>query len=604
MIEQFSIFDRGGTVLWSFQYATVKGSPLDFLVRSVLAEQRAGRSNVSLRDYMMEWSLENNLNLVFTVIYLRQFRPGYSELLLEKTKAKFVKLYGHDIRDDPQKPIDVSSFKREFDMILQKAQMESKGAKPRTELTVAPSNGGSGQAGDMPKVYSTEEQRVKRIESNTDASEDEEDSLISEPAADRTLSAEELKKKILAVNKKKSSKQRGKAPAPIETTRRKVMRQGDIDKRITRDQIAALDHSKATARSGEDDDDIRAKRIRDQFLNAAPSTYDIIPADLSEDDSDGDSASPVQDSKVMSFFRGLAGQKQLSRADLDPSLIRLRDQLIAKNVAVEIATQLCDSVGASLEGTKPGSFTTVSRMVRKAMNDALTRLLTQRQSSDILSHAKSVRQREQRPYVIVFCGVNGVGKSTSLAKICYYLQQHDMKVHIAACDTFRAGAVEQLKDHARCLNATLHQQGYDKDAAAVAKYAIDRARAEGADVVLVDTAGRMQDNEPLMRSLAKLVNVNQPDRVFFVGEALVGNDACDQLKKFNRALLTLIPPDSPARGIDGIVLTKFDTIDDKVGAAVSMVHEIGQPIVFVGVGQTYMDLRKVNTSALVRALLR
>mmetsp|Transcript_15734 Transcript_15734/g.27597 ORF Transcript_15734/g.27597 Transcript_15734/m.27597 type:complete len:114 (+) Transcript_15734:168-509(+) len=113
----------------------------------------------------------------------------------------------------------------------------------------------------------------------------------------------------------------------------------------------------------------------------------------------------------------------------------------------------------------------------------------------------------------------------------------------------------------------------------------------------------MQHNEPLMRALAKLVTVNQPDRIFFVGEALVGNDAVDQLKSFNASLVDFQNNPKP-RLIDGIILTKFDTIDDKVGAAVSMVYTTGQPIVFVGVGQTYMDLRKVSTEALVNALLR
>lgn len=149
----------------------------------------------------------------------------------------------------------------------------------------------------------------------------------------------------------------------------------------------------------------------------------------------------------------------------------------------------------------------------------------------------------------------------------------------------------------------LYQQGYDKDAADVARNAIIKARSEGIDVVLVDTAGRMQDNEPLMRELAKVVRVNQPDKVFFVGEALVGNDGVDQLVKFNNALKQYSADLAVARQVDGIVLTKFDTIDDKVGAALSMTYITGQPIVFVGVGQKYTDLRSLNVAAVVQALL-
>ena len=180
---------------------------------------------------------------------------------------------------------------------------------------------------------------------------------------------------------------------------------------------------------------------------------------------------------------------------------------------------------------------------------------------------------------------------------------------IAACDTFRSGAVEQLRVHARNLQALessgtvqLFDKGYGKDPAGIAKEAIAYGAQQGFDVILIDTAGRMQNNEPLMRALAKLVSVNHPDRVFFVGEALVGNEAVDQLSKFDTALKDLsntLPP----RGIDGIILSKFDTIDDKVGAALSMTFTTGQPVLFVGTGQTYTDLRKMNVNAVVNALL-
>lgn len=131
----------------------------------------------------------------------------------------------------------------------------------------------------------------------------------------------------------------------------------------------------------------------------------------------------------------------------------------------------------------------------------------------------------------------------------------------------------------------LYEKGYGKDAAGIAKEAIAHAKVNGFDVVLIDTAGRMQDNEPLMRALAKLVTVNQPDKVVFVGEALVGNEAVDQLTRFDRSLRDY--SGVAARGIDGIILSKFDTIDDKVGAAVSMSYATGAALLFVGVGQTY-----------------
>merc|ERR1712141_633327 len=227
-------------------------------------------------------------------------------------------------------------------------------------------------------------------------------------------------------------------------------------------------------------------------------------------------------------------------------------------------------------------------------------------------------KQQRRPYVITFCGVNGVGKSTNLAKVCFWLVENRFRVLIAACDTFRAGAVEQLRTHIRKLNSLyptadqssgkpvveLYEKGYGKDAAGIAMEAINYARQSKNDVVLVDTAGRMQDNEPLMRSLAKLITVNDPDLVLFVGEALVGNEAVDQLVKFNQALSDYSPSQTNPHLIDGIVLTKFDTIDDKVGSAISMTYITGQPIVFVGSGQTYTDLKALNAKAVVQLLMK
>ncbi|KAJ2795754.1 hypothetical protein H4R20_005771, partial [Coemansia guatemalensis] len=187
---------------------------------------------------------------------------------------------------------------------------------------------------------------------------------------------------------------------------------------------------------------------------------------------------------------------------------------------------------------------------------------------------------------------------------------NNKRVLIAACDTFRSGAVEQLRVHVRNLRALsdnqdveIYERGYGKDSATIAKDAIAFGASNDFDVVLIDTAGRMQDNEPLMRALAKLVSLNSPDKIMFVGEALVGNEAVDQLQKFNRAMRDFSTNPRP-RQIDAIILTKFDTIDDRVGAALSMTYITGQPIVFVGTGQTYTDLRKMNVAQVIRALLR
>lgn len=137
----------------------------------------------------------------------------------------------------------------------------------------------------------------------------------------------------------------------------------------------------------------------------------------------------------------------------------------------------------------------------------------------------------------------------------------------------------------------------------IAKEALMEAKNKGYDVVLIDTAGRMQRDEKLMRALAKLVHVNNPDTVLFVGEALVGNDAIDQLTLFNQSLIDFAVQDSNPRSIDGIIMTKFDTVDEKVGTALNMVYTTGKPIVFVGIGQKYPHLKKLNVQTVIQALM-
>lgn len=325
--------------------------------------------------------------------------------------------------------------------------------------------------------------------------------------------------------------------------------------------------------------------------------------------------SPKSSKGVFSMFRGLVGSKNLTSESMAPILEKLKDHLIAKNVAADIALKLCDSIAKKLEGKVIGTFESIQTTVKQTLTDSLVQILSPKRRIDILRDCIEAK-KQNRPYVMTFCGVNGVGKSTNLAKICFWLVENNMRVLIAACDTFRAGAVEQLKTHMRHLNALhpperhdgldmvqLYEKGYGKDAAGIAMEAIRYAKDSIIDVVLIDTAGRMQDNEPLMRALTKLIKVNEPDLVLFVGEALVGNEAVDQLVKFNQALADYSSSINPHL-IDGIVLTKFDTIDDKVGAAISMTYITGQPIVFVGTGQTYTDLKAINAKAVVHSLMK
>ena len=382
---------------------------------------------------------------------------------------------------------------------------------------------------------------------------------------------------------------------------------------------AALDFSKKDSDSAH-----VAGRETTSVLKNIVGMENVDPEDLkpnlefecesdSESEEEAAEQQPSRPGLFSSFVSSFSYNKPLEIKDIESVLAQLRDHLIAKNVASEIAVKLTDSVGQSLIGKRVNTWIGLKSFVKNALEESILRILSPNRNINILG---DIRSKQSLPYVITFCGVNGVGKSTNLAKISNWLITNQVKVLIVACDTFRAGAIEQLKTHVTALKTIhekdgklrieLYEKGYGKDAAGIALEAIGYARQAGFDCCLIDTAGRMQDNEPLMRQLAKLIKVNEPDLTLFVGEALVGNEAVDQLTKFNNALI-----DHGCRGvtdnssaINGIVLTKFDTIDDQVGAAVSMTYITGQPIVFVGVGQTYKDLKQLDARSVVKALMK
>lgn len=595
MIDEFIIFERGGSVLWRRSFVVLRGDPIATLIRDVLLEERASDTELITSSYGVRWALANEFHVVVAVVYQHLLPPAYAPDLLQLTRDAFVSQFAAPLAAGELDETDFSTFTTVFDGLLRDAEHLSLSRAHEARNKRAPKS-----KPDPQTKVPEEEEEIKHVETQPEIEIQSAEDVVKR-------NREAFIRRRTAGAKKKTKSSAAQDSSGDHPKRGKVLRPPNKN---TADEMAGLDHSANTAQGA--GEDVSLARFRQQFIEAAPnSNYDVIDASSEDDDAEPNQGtqaagkkSRTLDGSVFNFFRGLAGLRSLTRTDLDPALAQFREALISKNVAQDIADRLIESVGASLEGKQMETMTSVSTTVRSALDEALTRILTPRQSTDILADI-AAKKGSGRPYVITYCGVNGVGKSTSLAKTCYYLLNHGHKVMIAACDTFRAGAVEQLRTHVRCLGkgVELFDRGYGKDAAAVANDAIRKAKELGYDVVLVDTAGRMQDNEPLMRALAKLVEVNRPDRLFFVGEALVGNDAVDQLKKFNAALSDNQTSARP-RLIDGIVLTKFDTIDDKVGAAVSMVYTTGQPIVFVGVGQTYMDLRKMNTKALVRALLR
>lgn len=243
-------------------------------------------------------------------------------------------------------------------------------------------------------------------------------------------------------------------------------------------------------------------------------------------------------SAISGLFRNVVGGKTLTKEDLEKSMKGMEDHLLRKNVAREAAVRLCDGVEKELIGVTTGNFESIQTRIQKAMEASLTKMLTPTSSLDLLREIDSVTapsatsMRKARPYAISIVGVNGVGKSTNLSKICFFLLQNKYKVLIAAGDTFRSGAVEQLAVHVRNLKeltvreggeVELYQKGYGKDAATVARDAVSYAAQQGYDVVLIDTAGRRHNDQRLMSSLEKFAKFAQPDKILMVGEVCFGH---------------------------------------------------------------------------------
>lgn len=199
-------------------------------------------------------------------------------------------------------------------------------------------------------------------------------------------------------------------------------------------------------------------------------------------------------------------------------------------------------------------------------------------------------QDKERPVVIMFVGINGTGKTTAIAKIAKRLKDRGMNVVMAACDTFRAGAIEQLTIHSDKLGIKIIKSEQDADPASVAFDAVEHARSKRKDVVLIDTAGRMQTNNNLIAEMQKIARTAKPDLKVFVGDSLAGNDAIEQAKVFDQAI-----------GVDTIILTKIDT-DAKGGAALSIAKTIGKPIAFVCDGQEYEDISKFDADWMLNRL--
>ncbi|MGC2289399.1 MAG: signal recognition particle-docking protein FtsY [Thermoplasmata archaeon] len=279
--------------------------------------------------------------------------------------------------------------------------------------------------------------------------------------------------------------------------------------------------------------------------------------------------------------------RRLSDETVDTVLEDLEIALLQSDVALPVVERIRKDIRKELAGKKLKWGADAESAIRSSFEASVRSILSQ-PPIDLLQR---VRAQDPRPYIVLLVGVNGTGKTTTVAKLAHWLSREKLSVVIAAGDTFRAGAIEQLLVHGERLGIKVVRQQEGSDPAAVAFDAVAHARARHLDVVLVDTAGRQHTNENLVAEAKKIRRVVQPHLTLFVGDALSGNDTLEQAKQFQSAL-----------GIDGLILTKLDA-DAKGGAAVSATFVTKRPLVFVGVGQGYEDLRPFDVEWMVRRLL-
>ena len=667
MLDAFEIFTTSGVVLWSRSTSSIGATAVNSLINDVFIEERVrptshASSNPTYKydKYTLKYTLVKDLGLIFVVsgqrlltaiavtdllqaVYQSLLHLTWVDKLLDDVRKIFLSVY----KDQLQKPNSTalkysfdSYFDKELERLNQSTGGEATAEPPRIEVQekkVSPEEGDTGgpPPPEQPQFLKPQPKAaVLNGDSNQSTPIQSPDTsrpttplpgiaphLVSEKGRPGSRGSRRARKAANVTSG--SSDTETKRPGTPKAGKKKGRVWGP-DGLADEEDGAALDYSVA----GEDinRDDARSpppeaitqeswgsKNKKGQFvLKDLDDEMDSILADGSKDKANGAASSgSSRFGAISGYFRNIVGGKTIAKEDLDKPLKSMEEHLINKNVARDAAIRLCEGVETEMIGKKTAAFESIDTALRPALENSLRKIMTPRGSLDLLQQVESVTKPSSsnvkpRPFVITILGVNGVGKSTNLSKLCYFLLQNNYRVLIAAGDTFRSGAVEQLNVHVRNLKeltsrenlggVDIYEKGYGKDAANVAKDAVAFAGSNNYDVVLIDTAGRAHTNTQLMAALEKLVDFAKPDLVLQVAEALVGNDSVGQAQNFTRAL-------GKGRRLDGFIVSKIDTIGDACGTIVSLVHATGVPVQFIGVGQHYGDLRTLSVPWAVKMLM-
>ncbi|OAA75378.1 signal sequence receptor alpha subunit [Akanthomyces lecanii RCEF 1005] len=628
MLDTFEIITTSGVVLWSRTYAPVNPSVInDFIADTFIEERHSGNVVRSAQSasanpayktdhHTLKWTMVKELGVIFVVVYRSLLHLSWVDKLVDNIRTIFVSLYGEQVKKPHTTLVECHGFDEYFDQQLRELDKSST-ADPTESIDDFDDSPDSNRLSAPGLTYRGRAVSNGTGKEPTSAGSTPNTSRPSTPAGNNLVVAKAGPVAKMSRRARKAKHNSAPVSSGDESPRSKKGasvkkgRKWDADGFADEDDDVQLDYS------AQDVDGVGKSSAVESVDSSTWGTSakgkfvlrdlgDEVQGILASAEAERAAASRAASAKsgilgsgvnaISGLFRNVVGGKTLTKEDLEKAMKGMEDHLLRKNVAREAAVRLCEGINARIQ---------------TAMEASLTKMLTPTSSLDLLRDIDSITSppvtslRQRRPYVMSIVGVNGVGKSTNLSKICFFLLQNKYKVLIAAGDTFRSGAVEQLAVHVRNLKeltareggqVELYQKGYGKDAATVAKDAVAHAAQEGYDVVLIDTAGRRHNDQRLMSSLEKFAKFAQPDKILMVGEALVGTDSVAQARNFNAAF-------GAVRSLDGFIISKCDTVGDMVGTLVSLVHATNVPVLFVGVGQHYSDLRNFSVKWAVEKLL-
>jgi signal recognition particle receptor subunit alpha len=655
MLDAFEILTTSGVVLWSRSSTKIGATAVNNLINDVFIEEKVrtaasstGKPTYKHDKYTLKYTLIKDLGLIFVAVYQSLLHLTWVDKLLDDVQTIFVEVYRGQLEE-----LDYAALKYPFDKYFDEElrrldQVIGSAVSTQPTNVEAPqedkkTNVEEGDNGGPPppeaaQLVKAQPQAVPEANGDQTLS-----TPVRSPDTSRpTTPLPGVAPHLLSENKRPGSRGSRRQRKAANAFASPGVSSGDEARKPKASKPSAkkgrvwgpdgptdvaddtqLDYSNI----GEDVDEDGAKspppeeiaqeswgtkNKQGQFVlkDLGDEVNNILKsADMSKAETNGASKSTF--GTISGYFRNIVGGKTLTKEDLEKPIKSMEEHLINKNVARDAALRLCQGVEAEMVGKKTGAFESIDAALRPALETSLRRILTPRSSLDLLQQIEAVikptgTKAQPRPFVITILGVNGVGKSTNLSKLCYFLLQNNYRVLIAAGDTFRSGAVEQLNVHVRNLReltareglgaVSIYEKGYGKDAANVARDAVTFAKENDYQVVLVDTAGRAHTNTQLMAALEKLVDFAKPDLILQVAEALVGNDSVGQAQNFTKAL-------GKGRKLDGFIVSKVDTVGSGIGTMISLVHATSVPVQFIGVGQHYGDLRQLSVPWAVNMLM-